>query len=707
METGSDRTGISGCVVTGGSMSSGASLPPISRCGYTHPTLLRTRSDEFMNLFTAEDYERLVDQAPYGFFEDPMGTGNLYRYQNPAWEPARIGNFQDYFRAEYHDWVIGTVRQAVEEEGMDIHRYSSTVPEYDQVFLEDPEILSVKTREVMPPWKTFGEADCNTTIQVDAVVTSDVILYESVDRRSDHSSQWFRVRTYLDLLSGDVSFPVVSVYQRERDPAGRLLSDELYPVILKEQLESEADLILARYYPEALDDPGKLRGEELAHRLGLKICYAGLGDSEHHYGRLYFDRQDVEVFDAVGNPEVITVMPKTILLDTGLQGKSRAVTRKREDAILHECVHFIEHACFFYFQKLHHEELAFLASDGPVKVFHGEETPIDRVERQACQITARLRMPQAYTRRKIRECMKKYQYLKKTEAMNRTVHDLSCYLNVSYDMARYRMTELGYPEARGVMNFIDGRYVDDYAADGGDRRRYAVTLEQLDREYQRNPKLRQLAETGEYVYVGGYLVRFSPESVRLENGKYRLTSTAQMNISRYCIGFVPCHIGKHCDYDPDALHLDHNAHPDDLRMDEHQDLSGLMKLDCVYHQTVSERTAGFAENLTGLMDQLKITVPVLVEDTGISERTIKNYRNGKSAPTLEYIISICVAMGLSSWTSRNLLKSAHFTFDASEGQPYEAYSFIIDYMTVDYSVMEVNEYLRKKGIPPLSMPNTK
>ena len=89
------------------------------------------------------------------------------------------------------------------------------------------------------------------------------------------------------------------------------------------------------------------------------------------------------------------------------------------------------------------------------------------------------------------------------------------------------------------MNYIDGRYVDDYTAED-DGRRYAVTLEQLAREYQRNPKLRQLEETGEYVYVGGYLVRFSPESVRLENGKYRLTDTARMQISRYCIGQVTC-----------------------------------------------------------------------------------------------------------------------------------------------------------------------
>ena len=126
-----------------------------------------------MNLFTAEDYDRLADQAPYGFFEDPMGTGNLYRYQNPAWEPARIGNFQDYFTAEYRDWVIGAVRYAVETEGMDIQRSPVAASGYDQVFLENPEIRSVKSREMPLPECASGDP----TIQVDTVVISNVIFY--------------------------------------------------------------------------------------------------------------------------------------------------------------------------------------------------------------------------------------------------------------------------------------------------------------------------------------------------------------------------------------------------------------------------------------------------------------------------------------------------------------------------------------------------
>ena len=55
----------------------------------------------------------------------------------------------------------------------------------------------------------------------------------------------------------------------------------------------------------------------------------------------------------------------------------------------------------------------------------------------------------------------------------------------------------------------------------------------------------------------------------------------------------------------------------------------------------------------------------------------------------------------------NLVKAAHFTFKPSDGQPYKAYCFILDYLTVDYSVEEVNDYLQRKDQLPLSFPHTK
>ena len=59
------------------------------------------------------------------------------------------------------------------------------------------------------------------------------------------------------------------------------------------------------------------------------------------------------------------------------------------------------------------------------------------------------------------------------------------------------------------------------------------------------------------------------------------------------------------------------------------------------------------------------------------------------------------------------MNAAHFAFEAAEGGQYGAYSFILEVMARDYSVYEVNKYLRErnkrldKKIPLLPEPNTK
>ena len=121
---------------------------------------------------------------------------------------------------------------------------------------------------------------------------------------------------------------------------------------------------------------------------------------------------------------------------------------------------------------------------------------------------------------------------------------------------------------------------------------------------------------------------------------------------------------------------------------------------------VEQPYSGFADLLIQYMKQSHMTIGNLVEDTGITENTIKNYRAGKTAPTLEYLISICVALGLSSRMSWRLLKAAHITFEPSDGEPYQSYCFILDVMAVDYSVDEVNKYLQNKHQLPLSYPQT-
>ena len=663
-------------------------------------------------------------------------------------EPSTIGDFREFIEDTYHDRIIGKVVKEVEENGLDINRRSYVVPDYDQVWVEKATIECMRCREspigafldqaaqelgrvpekegniVAVPEQSDrayrGDASLfplpeemdflyrRSVVQIFAGVSTELVMCRKKDSRGpyDHTRQWFRVKMYYNCLTDAVTDMQVAIYDKNLDQEGRKLSRALVPYLPPVELECEANWILYKYYPEAIENPEKLNGEELASRLGLHIRYANLGDSVHNHGRFYFSRQKVPVFGKYGCAGSITVEPLTILLDENL----RDDVRQREDAIVHECIHYLEHSCFFFFQKTHHEEMAYLASDGPVP---GQNSAIDRVERQASQLTYRVRMPKEFTQKMVESCLQKYAYLGKVKALNRTVHDLADYFHVSYESAKNRMRDFGCCDVIGIMNFVDGRYADDYDAAGDITHRYAISLRQLAQEYERNPILRKLFYSGAYIYAGGYVVKNSPQSVYCDRTGYHLTEDARRNISAHCIGFIyKRERGQH-PYDPYSLHRDHDEHEDDVRTDVHLSIDQLMQLDQEYQQTAAKPAVGFAQKLDKYMSKTHTTDVELVEDTGIALRSIQYYLAGTQTPKLEYAVAICVALGLTPTECRDLMNAAHFAFEAAEGGQYGAYSFILEVMARDYSVYEVNKYLRErnkrldKKIPLLPEPNTK
>ena len=129
-------------------------------------------------MFTAEDYERAESIAPYGMVEESTGSGSFSWYRNPMWGMTQIGSFPEYYLSEYGDWIIENLKDEVEDNGFDVGRHSRKVPGYDRVLLENVKIKSVKCRETSS-WSrpAFTNEQC-PVIQVDAIVTSDLILYQ-------------------------------------------------------------------------------------------------------------------------------------------------------------------------------------------------------------------------------------------------------------------------------------------------------------------------------------------------------------------------------------------------------------------------------------------------------------------------------------------------------------------------------------------------
>ena len=86
----------------------------------------------------------------------------------------------------------------------------------------------------------------------------------------------------------------------------------------------------------------------------------------------------------------------------------------------------------------------------------------------------------------------------------------------------------------------------------------------------------------------------------------------------------------------------------------------------------------FADALTYHMDWKKITVDDLVERSGLSDTTIKNYRAGKiPQPPIENVMAVCIGLNLSKVLALDLLSKA--SYQLGENPRDVAYKFLLDY----------------------------
>lgn len=453
------------------------------------------------DMLSGEQIDQIIEEKPYGFLEDPFGNGTPVRFQSPWFHPTQIGSFEDYFRAEHYEWILQSVQEAIEDDRIAVNRNPRKVPDYENICASRPELKFIRLYEACDSVTEVVDCNQRATVLVDAVVSVDLLFSKSGGEycRCKEKSQWFRCRAAMNLLTYELSEPEVCVYNAADKPPGRRLSDQLYPMIPESGLDHEAHRILETWYPEAVDNPHALKGEELAARLGLTIRYELLGNLGDNYGRLFLREQDAEVLGWHGNPKYIHVKANTILIAQEI----RQDEKKREDAIIHECIHFLEHPRFYYFQWVHEEEMDTFADDQLMPVYHLERTPVDKMERQANTLTARVRMPFEYSQKIVVESLNRNRDASVVLAYNRTIRRLAAYCNVSFPTAKIRMKEMGYKGIPGVLNRCDHGLAKDYAGSVDDYHRYVIKWEQLEPEYERNPVLRELARTGAVLFVGG------------------------------------------------------------------------------------------------------------------------------------------------------------------------------------------------------------
>lgn len=109
----------------------------------------------------------------------------------------------------------------------------------------------------------------------------------------------------------------------------------------------------------------------------------------------------------------------------------------------------------------------------------------------------------------------------------------------------------------------------------------------------------------------------------------------------------------------------------------------------------------FGALLTFYMNQKGVTEEGLAELTGLSDRSIRRFKNNSDGrPALESVVAICIALHLLPHQSANLISAAGYHLRQTN-KTEQAYQYLID-VAYNESVYDCNAFLKRMTFAPLT-----
>ena len=228
---------------------------------------------------------------------------------------------------------------------------------------------------------------------------------------------------------------------------------------------------------------------------------------------------------------------------------------------------------------------------------------------------------------------------------------------------RNRMIQVGYPQAKGSLNYVGDGYIVPFAFDLREchgSQNFVITPKEMLEEYLRNESFRKLIYTGRYVYVDGHICLNSPEYVVLQGDKLLLTKWANEHVDKCCLRFSRNYIR-----DGDTHYVYGQLNSDEEYNGRNLTLSASAQDPNLYETAVE--TAKLLTALPGtfhgafamIMREMGIKPTELAEETLMAERTIYRYQEvERSDYNVDTVAVLCVGMHLDPLLSFALMERA-------------------------------------------------
>ena len=545
------------------------------------------------------------------------------------------------------------------------------------------------------------------------------------DFEADTVEAWFSL-SFIGSLSDGLKIRKkddVSMYSKDRFQAEDALTKFLVPYIYAKDLDTHAEKFLSKYYPAALENPMPLPINEILASMGLKMFLAPLPESV--FGRTYFKDATVELYNNSEDRHIIkeSIKPGTILVnpDNFFMRNIGSVN----NTIIHECVHWEKHLKFFELQKILNPDFSSI-SCAVIENHKKGSTDISEelswMEWQANAIAPKILIPAKIGHKKFLEILnglnQVFVHLRSASVMELAVTEFADFFKVSITAAKIRAIELGFDQAAGVFNFVDGRRYPSFSFKKGSLKKGQTFI--IDRnnaivESTLNPDLFEDIRAGNFIHAGGMFVINDPMFVNIQEGEEAtLTDYALEHVDECCLVFDRttrinnkfddsyyriCFLCRDAD---SKSFVEARFNPREGKNEDVQKRAREMAAIAAEAKRITEVQAHipplFCDALDYHIKRRGYTNEKVEERTGISSRTIQDYRNKRDAnPTLQSVLALCIGLNLQPAFSYDLISKAGLNIMISN-EEYLIYRYLIDNHHME-NIFMWNEKLRDAGIP--------
>ena len=522
----------------------------------------------------------------------------------------------------------------------------------------------------------------------------------------------FRIRYLLGLWSRTCSAPIMAPldyfpkdYITEQKTA--ITNQFLLPIMYSADYAKVGREMLKRYYPEALENPMAVNGLELAKRMKLKVKRVRFPGGSGIQGRIYFDRTKVVVLDVNGRIKNETVEPMTILINIDMCPTAII----ENSTIVHECCHVFLDLPFFMLQMLSGKPFtSYTSRKRTKKQFSQDNGPIDWMELQAEKLIAFVLMEEKNTKKKIEEFLTECGGVRSPENIYWVMCKLADYFNVSKSMAKYRMIELGYPEAEGIYVYIENRRIPDYGCTGEWKQgiTYAVSMADAGALIRESKSFRTALQSGMYTHVEGHFCLNIERYVKNDHRRMKcLTEYARHHIDECCISFKVN--GRYANTTYEDAQAARKKEIKDKYQSRHE-----MNAEPDCKERIDQNYYFFNDSILwvklkqNMPDGLGAAVQLILDEKGVSQEELA-MRLGVSRTawrkwctkniSLRHIVAMCIALDVRADIGIELVRLAGQRF-----QNNKEHNLLLAmiYETRDLTVPRANEIMKQEKLPPLT-----